>query len=55
MTCLEGIHTHKERVMILSLAVRALFPRIRLPWKQLFEPVINLSRDGFEMTKHNGE
>lgn len=27
----------------------------RLPWKQLFEPVINITRDGFSLTEHSGE
>ena len=27
----------------------------RLPWEQLFEPVINITRDGFEPTEHTGE
>lgn len=26
---------------------------VRLSWKQLFDPVVNLSRHGFEMTSHN--
>ena len=26
----------------------------RLPWEQLFEPVVNISRDGFQLTEHGG-
>ena len=27
----------------------------RLPWEQLFEPVVNISENGFHLTEHGGE
>ena len=48
MKCLEGICCD-SCIMFWSHVIG-----YRLPWKQLFEPVVNLSRDGFKMTEHNG-